>query len=318
MDILFMNPYFTKNVWGGTKLRDVFRYPVEGDNIGECWGIAAHPDGSSTIASGEFRGMLLKDLYELHPELFGNPGTERFPLLTKIIDAMDDLSIQVHPDNDYAFRMENGSYGKCECWYILEAEEGATLVVGHNAKTHEELSDMIHEGRFRELIREIPVKKGDFVEIDPGTVHAIKGGITLLETQQNSDITYRLYDYDRLWHGKHRELHIDKSIDVITVPAANEEECVLRAETIDKMTVENELSEFYSNAYYRIFRLKIRGAAFVCQEYPFLSLSVLEGAGAVNGHPLKKGDHFILPNGIGDVCFEGEMELLASTVKLQQ
>ena len=114
---------------------------------------------------------------------------DRFPLLVKIIDAKDDLSIQVHPDDAYAKAHENGSLGKTECWFILDCKENATLVVGHNAKTKEELEQMIHEGRWKEFIREIPIKPGDFIQIDPGTVHAIKGGTLLLETQQSSDIS---------------------------------------------------------------------------------------------------------------------------------
>ena len=116
-----------------------------------------------------------------------------------------------------------------ECWYILDCKENATIIIGHNAKTKEELTEMIHEGRWSDFIREIPIKKGDFLQIDPGTVHAIKGGTLILETQQNSDITYRVYDYDRLSNGKPRELHIDKSIDVITVLAQSVSDSVKSA-----------------------------------------------------------------------------------------
>ena len=116
-----------------------------------------------------------------------------------------------------------------ECWYILDCKENATIIIGHNAKTKEELTEMIHEGRWSDFIREIPIKKGDFLQIDPGTVHAIKGGSLILETQQNSDITYRVYDYDRLSNGKPRELHIDKSIDVITVLAQSVSDSVKSA-----------------------------------------------------------------------------------------
>ena len=195
--ILFMEPVFTHNIWGGTKLREEYGYSIEGDDIGECWGIAAHPNGTCTIADGAYKGKKLSDLWEEHRELFGNTQGKVFPLLIKIIDAKADLSIQVHPDDTYAAEHEKGSLGKMECWYILDCEPDSKLVIGHNAKTHEELEDMVHNGRWSELIREVPVKKGDFIQIDPGTVHAIKGGITILETQQNSDITYRVYDYDR-------------------------------------------------------------------------------------------------------------------------
>ena len=181
-EILFLNPVFTHNIWGGTKLREEYGYDVEGDDIGECWGVAAHENGNCTVKNGEFAGQTLADLWDSHRELFGGIDGVRFPLLIKIIDAKDDLSIQVHPDDAYAAEHENGSFGKMECWYILDCKEDSTLVIGHNARTKEELCDMIEGKKWKEFIREIPVKKGDFIQIDPGTVHAIKGGITLLET----------------------------------------------------------------------------------------------------------------------------------------
>lgn len=309
-EILFLDPVCTHNIWGGTRLREEFGYPAEGDDIGECWGISAHPNGDGTIRCGAYAGMKLSAVWEEHPEVFGNLDCDRFPLLTKIIDARDDLSIQVHPDDAYAKVHENGSLGKTECWYILDAPENATLVIGHNAKTKEELFDMIHGGRFRELIREIPVKKGDFIQIDPGTVHAIKGGILLLETQQNSDITYRVYDYDRLQNGKPRELHVEKSIDVITVPAKSVEDSVKSAADLPK----NRPNELYSCSYYKIFKLDVAGEMTFAQDYPFLLMSVISGSGIINGQPVKKGDHFILPCGFGEVKLTGEMSMIASTV----
>mgnify|MGYP002567505237 CR=1 FL=1 len=310
-DILFLDPVCTHNIWGGTKLREEFGYPVEGDDIGECWGISAHPNGDGTVRSGAFSGMKLSAVWKEHPEVFGNYDCDRFPLLTKIIDARDDLSIQVHPNDDYAKVHENGSFGKTECWYIMDAPEGATLVIGHNAKTKEELSDMIHQGRWKEFIREIPVKKGDFIQIDPGTVHAIKGGLLILETQQNSDITYRVYDYDRLSNGKPRELHVEKSIDVITVPAKSVDDSVKSALNLP----ENQLNELYSCKYYTIFKADVNGKMEFEQKYPFLLASVLEGDGIVGSSPVKKGDHFILPNGYGKVEMQGKMSLIVSTVK---
>lgn len=310
-EILFLEPVCTHNIWGGSKLREEFGYPVEGDDLGECWGISAHPNGNGTIKEGTFAGMKLSEVWEQHPELFGNLNYDRFPLLTKIIDARDDLSIQVHPDDVYAKENENGSFGKTECWYIMDAPENAALVIGHNAKTKEELADMIHGGKWNEFIRELPVKKGDFIQIDPGTVHAIKGGLLILETQQNSDITYRVYDYDRLSDGKPRELHVEKSIDVITVPAKSVDESIKSAANLPK----NQVNELYSCGYYTIFKMDVDGSMEFEQEYPFLSLSVMEGEGSINGHPVKKGSHLILPNGFGKTTLTGTMSLMASTVK---
>ena len=169
---------------------------------------------------------------------------------------------------------------------------------------------MVREGRWSELIREIPVKKGDFIQIDPGTVHAIKGGITLLETQQNSDITYRVYDYDRLSNGKPRELHIKQSLDVITVPAKPAEESVLR---IGKKAV-NQMIPLISCSYYKVFVLEVENEAVVRNGEPFLIMSVTEGSGTVNGKPIKKGDHFIVPSGFGELTFKGTLELITSTI----
>ena len=198
-----------------------------------------------------------------------------------------------------------------ECWYILDCKENATIIIGHNAKTKEELTEMIHEGRWSDFIREIPIKKGDFLQIDPGTVHAIKGGTLILETQQNSDITYRVYDYDRLSNGKPRELHVEKSIDVITVPAKSVDDSVKSALNLP----ENQLNELYSCKYYTIFKADVNGKMEFEQKYPFLLVSVLEGDGIVGSSPVKKGDHFILPNGYGKVEMQGKMSLIVSTVK---
>lgn len=141
-EIIFLNPVFTHNIWGGTKLRDEYGYDIEGDDIGECWGIAAHENGNCTIKEGMYKGETLAGLWSEHRELFGNIYGDRFPLLVKIIDAKADLSIQVHPDDAYAASHENGSLGKMECWYILDCKEDTSLVVGHNARTHEEREAM--------------------------------------------------------------------------------------------------------------------------------------------------------------------------------
>lgn len=309
--ILFLNPVFKQMIWGGNRLGTDWPYEIPGDNTGECWAVSAHPNGDCTIKEGIYKGAALSELWKKHPELFGNTGLDRFPLLIKIIDAKTDLSIQVHPDDAYAKVNENGSLGKTECWYVLDCEEDSRLVIGHNAKDKKELSDMIHEGRWGELIREIPVKKGDFIQIDPGTVHAIKGGLMILETQQNSDITYRVYDYDRLTNGKPRELHIDKSIDVITVPAKPIEESVMKVGNLP----ENTMNLLISCDYYKVWKLDVTEPVTVEQNYPFLIMSVIEGEGLINGQMIQKGDHFILPSGYGKAQLQGNMKLIVSTMK---
>ena len=309
--MLLLNPVFKQRIWGGDQLKAKFGYEIPGDDTGECWAVSAHPNGDCTVKEGIYEGATLSELWEKHPELFGNPREDRFPLLVKIIDAKDDLSIQVHPDDAYAKEHENGSLGKTECWYILDCTEDATLVAGHNAGSREELSDMIHQGRWTELIREIPIKKGDFIQIDPGTVHAIKGGLMILETQQNSDITYRVYDYGRLTDGKPRELHVAQSINVITVPAPTAQESVKDALNLP----ENKMNELISCDYYTVWKLDVEGSFSFEQSHPFLIMSVIGGEGSINARTIKKGDHFILPAGFGSVEMQGKMQLIASCAK---
>ena len=310
--ILYLNPVFKQMIWGGERLGKDWPYEIPGNDTGECWAVSAHPNGDCTVREGVYKGKTLSELWAEHPEFFGNIDSDRFPLLVKIIDAKADLSIQVHPDDAYAKVNENGSFGKTECWYVLDCAEDASLVIGHNAKSKEELTDMVHNGRWGELIREIPVKKGDFIQIDPGTVHAIKGGLMILETQQNSDITYRVYDYDRLTDGKPRELHIDKSIDVITVPAKAVEESVIKVGNLPT----DQMNLLISCDYYKVWKLDVTKPIELLQEYPFLIVSVIEGDGLINGQMITKGDHFILPNGYGTAAIQGNLQMILSTVQL--
>lgn len=310
-EILFLNPVFTENIWGGTAMRDSFGYDVTGEHIGECWGISAHKNGDCTILGGTYNGRYLSELWEKEPQLFGGVKGDRFPLLIKIIDAKDNLSIQVHPDDAYAMEHENGSLGKTECWYILECQEDSALIVGHNAKSKEELEDMIHQGKWNEFIREIPVKAGDFIQIDPGTVHAIKGGILILETQQNSDITYRVYDYDRLSDGQPRQLHIQQSLDVITVPAKSMDDSIHHMVDLPV----NEMHEMISCDFYKVFKLNVKGSIKISLTFPYLNVSVITGKGEINGHAVKKGDHLIIPSGVKEIELTGDMELVASTAE---
>ena len=309
MELIFLNPVFKEMIWGGNKLRQ-FGYDIPGDDTGECWAISAHPNGDCLIKGGEFDGKSLSWLYENHPELFGNPENDRFPLLIKIIDAKDDLSIQVHPNDEYAKKNENGSLGKTECWYILDCEPGTKIVIGHNAKDHAELEDMITNSRWKEFIREIPVHKGDFFQIDPGTLHAIKGGTLILETQQNSDITYRVYDYDRLQNGKPRQLHIRQSIDVIKAPFTESKEKPVVSDLGDCV-----ITRFVKCPYYTVEKLELKnGSISFDMEDPYINMSVVEGSGKINDVSIKKGDHFIIPSSYGEYVLEGNMTIIRSFV----
>ena len=295
MEILFLNPVFKEAIWGGKLLKE-FGYEQATDKTGECWGISAHKSGDCTIANGEFEGKTLSWVYENHRAL-----------LVKIIGAEDDLSIQVHPNDEYAAVHENGSLGKTECWYILDCKEDANIVIGHHAKDKKELADMIHEGRWNELIRTIPIKKGDFFQINPGCLHAIKGGTLLIETQQSSDVTYRVYDYDRLQNGKPRELHVQQSIDCITAPHVdyNEEKVV---EKHDGMTSE----KLVICPYYTLEKWDVDGEYEFKMDKPFLNVSVIDGKGEADGIKVKKGDHFIVPATMDSCGFSGKMTVMVS------
>lgn len=313
MKLLFMNPVLKHNIWGGSRLRTEYGYSAAGEDIGECWGIAAHPHGDCTVREGEYAGKSLSWLWKNQPEIFGKTSKDTegkvFPLLIKIIDARQDLSIQVHPDDAYADIHENHSLGKTECWYILHCGENAELVVGHNAKTREELQNMIRTGSWEKLIRTVPVREGDLIEIEPGTVHSIKGGIVLLETQQNSDITYRLYDYGRLVDGKPRELHLDKCMDVITVPAKDLKSCLFHTDNLES----NRLLMLYECDYYRVYKLAVTEEMSFEKKDAYLLATVVEGSGYINGEKVKKGDNFIIPFGVETIHCTGEMELIMST-----
>ena len=307
MDIILLQPVFKQMIWGGDRLRKDFGYDIPGDKTGECWAIAAHPNGDCTVINTEYAGKTLSWLWENHRELFGGFPGDRFPLLVKIIDAKADLSIQVHPDDAYAAEHENGSLGKMECWYILDAKAGGTIVIGHHAKSREEVASMIENRQWKDFIREVPVKKGDFFQINPGCVHAIKAGTLILETQQNSDITYRVYDYDRLDNGKPRQLHVRQSIDVIEAPftpAADAQEVT----QIPGAT----LTRLVSCPRYTVVKAEIAGTAQISWDQPFVNISVLEGEGTLDGMPVRKGTHAIIPSGYGKMELEGQMTVIWS------
>lgn len=315
MEPIFLKPVFKEMIWGGDRLGTDFPYPIPSGHTGECWAVSAHPSGDCTAYSvsgtAPWEGKKLSELWQGQKELFGGAEGEVFPLLTKIIDAKADLSIQVHPNDAYAAEHENGALGKTECWYILDCKADATIVIGHHAKTREELRELVGEGKFRELIREIPVHPGDFFQIEPGCVHAIKGGTLLLETQQSSDITYRLYDYGRLQDGKPRELHLEKSMDVITCPMAEAEPERAQSRCQGTSYVEHLVTcPFYTVERFHVEgELALRGEAGD-EAAEFDIFSVIKGSGQIGGIPVEKGAHFILPHGYGNVAFSGDMELI--------
>ena len=172
-DLIKLTPIFHEKIWGGRQLETVFGYDIPEGPIGECWAISAHPNGDCQIAEGPYAGHTLSWLWAEHRELFGNCEGKEFPLLIKILDAKDDLSIQIHPNDEYAAEHENGSLGKTECWYVLDCEPGATIIVGQRAKDRAEAEQMIKDGHWDDMLNVLPIHKGDFFQIDSGTVHAI-------------------------------------------------------------------------------------------------------------------------------------------------
>lgn len=311
---IFFSPVFKERIWGGDKLHTEFRYHIPSDNTGECWAISAHPNGQSVVSDGVYKGSTLSELWESKRELFGNLDGEKFPLLVKILDANDDLSVQVHPNDTYANEHENGELGKTECWYVIDCEEGAELIFGHHAHSKEMLAEMIEERNWDSLLRRIKIKKGDFFYVPSGTVHALCKGSLILETQQNSDTTYRLYDYERKdVEGNLRELHLEKSKDVITVPFTPGK---LKVHT--EGTDTKKVTKFIESNCFTVYKWEVNGEAPFDQSYPFLLCSVIEGKGSLvqekEKYMLKKGDHFLLPYNYGKFELKGDMHLIVSHV----
>lgn len=308
---MFLKPVFQEKIWGGSRLRSVFGFDIPNDKIGEDWAISAHPHGVSIVENGEYQGQKLDELWQNHKELFGNPTEPVFPLLIKILDAEDELSVQVHPDDAYGMKHE-GELGKTECWYIIDAEPGAEIIYGHHAKTREELAEMIQEGRWDDLLKKVPVKKGDFFYVPSGTIHAIGKGIMILETQQSSDTTYRVYDYDRKdANGNTRELHIQQSIDVTTVPAITPQ---IQMKEVRKGN--SSIVTYLETEFFNVYEWDIKGITSFKKQAPYTLATVIDGAGelVVNEkiYPLTKGASFILPNDVTEWTVQGELSIIAS------
>ena len=310
---LFFEPVFKERIWGGTALKEQFGYDTPSNHIGECWAISAHPNGPSVVKNGVYTGKTLIELWEEQPELFGNPGTAVFPLLTKILDANTDLSVQVHPDDVYAKKHENGELGKTECWYIVDCKEGAEIVFGHHATTKDEFIRQTKAGNWTELLRKQKIAPGDFFYVPSGTVHAIGEGTVVLETQQSSDTTYRLYDYDRVGQdGELRELHIDKSVAVTMIPHKDPEITQIQND-IPGATI----TTFVESEYFTVYKWTINGKA-TFEGTKYLLLSVIDGEATLNvegeAYSVVKGDHFILPENTGEFTIDGEAVLIVSHI----
>lgn len=308
-NLIFLKPIFHEKIWGGTRLNTVFNYEIPSEKTGECWAISAHPNGDCEVIDGPLAGKKLSELWTHHRELFGNIEGDCFPLLTKILDASDDLSVQVHPDDEYGLKHE-GELGKTECWYILDADEDAELIFGHHAKTKEEFIKQIESNNWDQLLRKVKVKKGDFFHVPTGTIHALKKGTLVLETQQSSDTTYRLYDYDRLGDdGCPRPLHLKQSIDVAMIPH-QETKLELKKHILDDSVV----TTLIECDFFKVYKWDIQGKCRTPHQPSFTLMSVLEGNGLINSRPIQKGDHFIIPSVVAELKIEGALELILATI----
>jgi len=316
---------FTKvlkeKIWGGREFESFLGIPLEGGkNFGESWEVSAHPNGPSVVAEGPWAGRSLPDLVAsegaalVGQSIFGRfQGT--FPLLIKYLDIHDKLSIQVHPDDPYALAHE-GELGKSECWYILHASADATLIVGMApGVTAEGFAEKARQGKWDGLFREVAVSTGDFLHITPGTVHAsLAGSVLLCEVQQNSDTTYRIYDFDRLENGGLRPLHLDRALEVIRF----EEPRISRFGTrLRKPVAGAVLEPLVSDPNYTVERIEVTGRFVQAPEDRFRVVSILEGVGLIvhagTGYPVKAGETWFLPAGLA-VVIEGPVTLLRSTV----
>ena len=269
---LFLQSVMQEKIWGGTHLRDVFGYDIPSDHVGEYWAISAHPNGVSTIKNGRYAGQTLDDAYGLEHE---------------------------------------GELGTTECWYIIAAEPGAEIIYGHNAKSKEELRQQIESKDWENLLTKVPVKTGDFFYVPSGTMHAIGAGIMVLETQQSSDTTYRVYDFDRKDdQGNLRELHLEKSIDVLNIgEPANSRPVTTKVDDL-KSTL------LVASDFFAVYKWEISGKADFEKTADYSLFSVLDGQGSlkVDGqdYDIAKGNHFILPSDVEAWQIKGNLELIVS------
>ncbi len=308
--ILFIEPIFKEMVWGGQRLKQVYDYPIPSDHTGECWAISAHQNGDCLIRNSKYQGMSLSTLYQEHRELFGNIEAKQFPLLVKIIDASQNLSVQVHPNDEYA-RIHENSLGKTECWYVIDCLKHTQMVIGHHAKTKEELIHTIKHHEYASLLNQFEIQPKDFFYIPAGTIHAICAGSLIYEVQQSSDITYRVYDYDRVdSNGKKRELHLSQSIDTINVPDKSNHNQHRTIKQYDACKVETLIV----SPYFTVKKYEVYGEYHYQHKAPFSLVSVLDGKGTINHMEISKGDHLIICNDVLNIELDGLLELMVTTL----
>lgn len=317
MEILKLLPCGKDYLWGGTRLRDEYGKEIGLTPLAETWECSIHPDGPSVVSNGKFKGQTLAEVLKQHPEFLGSKVKNgELPVLVKFIDAKKDLSIQVHPDDEYAKEHE-GDNGKTEMWYVIDAEEGASLIYGFKYKMTEEiLRKAIKSGILDRHLQKVKVYKGDTYFVPAGTVHGIGKGILIAEIQENSNATYRVYDYDRVdKNGRKRELHFDKAVQVMDMNAAPD---VKRNPRLIKYFPGCSRELLCRCKYFETERIQVsKGFLFSVLGESFQILMCLDGYGQVEmvdaeQKPMRfrKGETMYLPAGIGRCLVLGETTLL--------
>lgn len=307
-------------IWGGNRLREEYGKKLDSDKIAESWELSCHKDGQSVIENGEFAGKTLSEYIEAKGKgvLGSNCGRfEYFPILIKLIDAKDNLSVQVHPSNDYALRVE-GEYGKTEMWYIVDCAEGAELLYGFKHEiSKEEFEERIRSNTLLEVTNNVPVHKGDVFFIESGTLHAIGKGILIAEIQQNSNTTYRIYDYGRVGaDGKPRQLHVDKALDVTDrIPP----KYPTKAQGSPEKVEGGVRTLLRSCEYFNVNKLELDGTmALNAGEGSFNSLLVLDGEAVVSSSDgemtARKGDSIFVTAGTGSYTVSGKGEIILTDI----
>lgn len=314
MEPLMLKAVLQDKMWGGTRLHDQFDFELPSDHTGEAWVASAHNHGLTVVKNGRFKGQNLAQLWQSEPALFENKDTSRpFPLLVKILDAQQNLSVQVHPDDAYA-KEHVHELGKTEAWYVLHAEPGAKIYFGHAAKTREEFAEMVDAGRWDELLKTMEVKAGDVFYVPAGTLHALGAGVMVLEVQESSDTTYRVYDFDRrdAKTGKLRELHREDAKAVVTVPAV-EPKTNIKTETHPSY----DISWLVEEPAFNIVKWDIHGTVAMQKENPYTIVTTIDGVAnlmvGTQTYPLRPGTTFILPSDVTSWTLEGEATLIAAT-----
>ncbi len=310
-------------LWGGTRLRDEYGKETGCNPLAETWECSTHPNGESFVASGEYEGMSLAKLISLRPEIVGiHPKVinGQLPILIKFIDAKQDLSVQVHPDNEYAHEYENGQSGKTEMWYVIDAEKDTSLIYGLSRDTDKaSLQKAIENKTILRYLQQVSVRKDDLFFIPSGTIHAIGAGALIAEIQQNSNLTYRLYDYDRRdKNGNRRELHVRKALDVADMRSAAEPRQPLRLLKYRPGCASELLCRC---EYFQVERLLINtdnastAVEYFTDEDSFKVLLCLEGNGTLSKDNFKinfhKGDCIFIPAATTNLQLQGQSQLLS-------